>query len=92
MNSIILDKASAVIPDQQLLVNIVRLRVRQLSAGHRPLIDVPPGMGLSDVALSEIAQKKLTSERSGVAADDAADAAAPIITFPTSPVSKKKAA
>lgn len=90
MNSIILDKAAAVISDQQLLVNIVRLRVRQLSAGHRPLIDVPPGMGLSDVALSEIAQRKLTSEPNPVAAD--ALAAAPIISFPAAPVDKKKAA
>ena len=90
MNAIILDNAAAVISDQQLLVNIVRLRVRQLSAGHRPLIDVPPGMGLSDVALSEVAQRKLTSEPNLAAAD--ALAAAPIITFPAAPVGKKKAA
>ena len=92
MNSTILAKACAVIPDQKLLVNIVRLRVRQLSGGHRPLIDVPPGMGLSDVALSEVAQNKLTSEPNSVAADAAGIAAAPIISFPTAPVGKKKAA
>lgn len=90
MNPTILDKAAAVIPDQRLLVNVVRLRVRQLSAGHRPLIEVPPGMGLSDVALSEIAQRKLTSEPNVAALD--AVTAAPIITFPAAPVGKKKAA
>ena len=92
MNSVILNKAAAVITDQQLLVNIVRLRVRQLVAGHRPLIEVPPGMGLSDVALSEIAQRKLTSESTIAGAEDNATATAPIITFPVAPTGKKTAA
>ena len=91
MNSSILNQASSIVPDKQLLVNIVRLRVRQLVAGHRPLIEVPPGMGLSDVALSEIAQGKLTSE-SNVALDVDRAATAPIITFPAAPAGKKKAA
>ena len=91
MNSAILNQASSIVPDKQLLVNIVRLRVRQLVAGHRPLIEVPPGMGLSDVALSEIAQRKLTSE-SNVAVDVDPAAAAPIITFPAAAAGKKKAA
>ncbi|CAA9269583.1 MAG: hypothetical protein AVDCRST_MAG42-3370 [uncultured Chthoniobacterales bacterium] len=90
MNSTILSRASIVIPDKELLVNIVRLRVRQLNAGHRPLVAVPPGMGLSDVALSEIADNKLTSE--STAAPDADALAAPIITFPGTPATKKKAA
>jgi DNA-directed RNA polymerase subunit K/omega len=62
MNSTILSRAAKIIPDADLLVNVVRLRVRQLVAGHRPLIAVPPGMGLADVALSEIADNKLRSE------------------------------
>ena len=72
-------------------MNIVRLRVRQLVAGHRPLISVPPGMGLSDVALSEIAEKKLTSE-SKTAPDPEALAGAPVIPFPSAAAVKKKAA
>ena len=91
MNSAILSRASIVVPDKELLVNIVRLRVRQLVAGHRPLISVPPGMGLSDVALSEIAENKLTSE-SKTAPDAEAVTAAPIIAFPATPAVKKKAA
>lgn len=90
MNSNILSRASIVIPDKQLLVNIVRLRVRQLNAGHRPLISVPPGMGLSDVALSEIADNKLTSESTAAPAAD--ELAAPIIDFPSTTAAKKKAA
>ena len=91
MNANILNRAAAIVPDKQLLVNIVRLRVRQLVAGHRPLIQVPPGMGLSDVALSEVADGKLTSASTTEAAGDSV-AAAPIITFPAAPVGKKKAA
>ena len=91
MNSNILNRAAAIVPDKELLVNIVRLRVRQLVAGHRPLIEVPPGMGLSDVALSEVANGKLASESTIEVAGDAV-AAAPIITFPAAPLGKKKAA
>ena len=91
MNSNLLSKACSVVPDKELLVNIVRLRVRQLAAGHRPLLAVPPGMGLSDVALSEIAEGKLSSESSLVDAS-AAPEAPPIIAFPTAAAAKKKAA
>jgi DNA-directed RNA polymerase subunit K/omega len=91
MNSNILSEAFAVVPDKELLVNMVRLRVRQLALGHRPLIAVPPGMGLSDVALSEIADGKLSSEsNSGVEAE--VTAAAAIIAFPERASIKKKAA
>ena len=90
MNSAILARASKIVPETQLLVNIVRLRVRQLASGYRPLIEVPPGMGLSDVALSEIAGGKLASESTAVIASaDGADA--PVIAFPSA-VAKKKAA
>ncbi len=54
--------ASEVIPNQQILVNIVSRRVRQLSLGHRPLVEFAPGLGHADVALSEIAAGKLVYE------------------------------
>jgi DNA-directed RNA polymerase subunit omega len=54
--------ASEVIPSQQILVNMVSRRVRQLSLGHRPLVEFVPGMGHADVALSEIANGKLVFE------------------------------
>ena len=91
MNATLLSSAFAVLPDRELLVNIVRLRVRQLVAGYRPLVAVPPGTGLADVALTEIADRKLTSEPNTV--DQAADITAPaVITFPGTAAIKKKAA
>ena len=89
MNSILLDKAIKVVPNIGLLVNMVRLRVRQLLAGARPLILVAPGLGLSDIALSEIAAGKLDSER--VLAAVAEIPAAAIINFPKSKPAVKAA-
>ncbi len=60
MNSQLLEEAAKVIPSQQVLINLVSRRVRQLSAGHRPLVVVEPRMGLSDIAFKEIAEKKIT--------------------------------
>jgi DNA-directed RNA polymerase subunit omega len=54
-----IDEASKTIPEQQLLINMVSRRVRQLNAGSRPLIEVEPGTGLADIALQEIAQGKI---------------------------------
>ncbi len=54
--------ASEVVQNQQILVNMVSRRVRQLTIGHRPLVEFVPGMGHADIALSEIANGKLTYE------------------------------
>ena len=62
MTSSLLDSAFKVIPSQQLLVNVVSKRVRQLTAGHRPMVEVGVRMGFSDIALTEIIQGKLTYE------------------------------
>ena len=89
MQSTLLTSALSVIPNQHLLVNVVRLRVRQLMRGHRPLIDTPPGMGLADVALSEVISGKLTHELvPGLLPDNSF---MPIATFPGGPVQKKAA-
>ncbi|MFZ4115137.1 MAG: DNA-directed RNA polymerase subunit omega [Chthoniobacterales bacterium] len=55
MNSQLIEQAALVIPNKQLLVNIVSKRVRQLTAGSRPLIANAFNMGFADIALSEIA-------------------------------------
>ncbi len=60
MQSHLLDQASKLIPDQQKLINIVSKRVRQLSQGHRPLVQVMPRMVYSDIALKELIDGKLT--------------------------------
>src|ERR1700728_3570066 len=62
MTASLLEEASKKIPVPQVLVNVVSRRVRQLSAGHRPLIETTPRMGFSDIALTEIIQGKLTYE------------------------------
>lgn len=82
MNPTLLDNAAKVVPNTGILVNMVRQRVRQLLGGARPLLVLPPGLGLSDIALTEIAAKKLTSEPVVAAVDEAAAAAAAIINFP----------
>jgi DNA-directed RNA polymerase subunit omega len=62
MNAQLLKAASAVVGNQQILVNIVSRRVRQLTLGHRPLVEFAPGMGHADIALTEIANGKLAFE------------------------------
>ena len=89
MHPTLLKNASLVIPNAQLLINVVRQRVRQLIRGHRPLIAAPPGMGFCDVALSEVIAQRLSYEASpGVKPDSSF---APIVTFPGG-VQQKKAA
>jgi DNA-directed RNA polymerase subunit omega len=78
--------ASEVIQNQQILVNVVSRRVRQLTIGHRPLVEFVPGMGHADIALSEIANGKLTFEsthgQNGHAPEE-------VVQFPGVIVSKK---
>ena len=71
MQSLLLDQASKLIPDQQKLINIVSKRVRQLSQGHRPLVQITPRMVYSDIALKELIDGKLTFRDLAVAEDDA---------------------
>ncbi len=62
MMSHLVEEASKKIPSVPLLVNVVSKRVRQLSAGHRPMIDPSPRMGFADIALQEIIDGKLSYE------------------------------
>lgn len=89
MQSILLSRASVVVPSQHLLVNMVRLRVRQLMRGHRPLILAPPGMGFADLALSEIIAGKTTYENApGIIPDNSF---VPMTRFSSDRVEKKAA-
>lgn len=89
MQSTLINRASLRIPNQHLLVNLVRLRVRQLMRGHRPLIQAPPGMGFADIALSELIAGKMTYEDApGIKPDNSF---VPIARFPADPVEKKAA-
>jgi DNA-directed RNA polymerase subunit omega len=62
MTSTLLDDAFKVIPSQQVLVNVISKRVRQLTAGHRPMVETGPRMGFADIALTEIIEGKLKWE------------------------------
>jgi len=62
MTAQLLQEAAQVIPNQQLLINVVSKRVRQLGMGHRPLVEASPRASLTDIALKEIIAGKLTFE------------------------------
>ena len=59
MNIVYIEAAAKVVPNKQQLVNMVSKRVRELSTGSRPMVEVTLQMGLADVALAEIAAGKL---------------------------------
>jgi DNA-directed RNA polymerase subunit omega len=96
MKADLVKAASEVITNQQILVNMVSRRVRQLSLGHRPLVEHVVGLREADIALTEIANRKLTYE-STFGQNGAAEVAARVVPFPgvtvaTKTIAKKKAA
>jgi DNA-directed RNA polymerase subunit omega len=63
MQSHLLDEASKVITNPQVLVNVISRRVRQLTQGHRPLVVIDSARtGSCDIALMEVIQGKLSYE------------------------------
>lgn len=70
MTAQLLQEAAKVIPNQQLLINVVSKRVRQLGIGHRPLVEATPKSSLTDIALKEIIAGKLTFEALNEAASE----------------------
>jgi DNA-directed RNA polymerase subunit omega len=80
--------AAAVITNQQILVNMVSRRVRQLCLGHRPLVEFAPGLGHADVALTEIANGKLAYE-STLGQNGNGATSAEVVQFPGIIVEKK---
>ncbi|MGI9115728.1 MAG: DNA-directed RNA polymerase subunit omega [Chthoniobacterales bacterium] len=62
MTTQLLQEASQVIPNPQLLINVISKRVRQLSLGHRPMVDAGVRASLTDIALKEIIAGKLAFE------------------------------
>src|SRR5204862_8324648 len=88
MKAELVQAASEVITNQQILVNMVSRRVRQLSRGHRPLVECAPGLREAGIALTEIANKKLTFE-STFGQDGTAEAPARVVLLPGVTSSKK---
>ena len=66
MNAELCKKAAEKVGNPNVLVNLISRRVRQLNAGGgglgRPLVDVPAGMGMADIALREILEEKIGFE------------------------------
>jgi DNA-directed RNA polymerase subunit omega len=71
MTNQLLQEAAQVIPNQQVLINVVSKRVRQLGLGHRPMVETGPRASLTDIALKEIIAGKLTFESVEAPADGA---------------------
>ena len=94
MNADLVKAASEVITNQQILVNMVSRRVRQLSLGHRPLVLCAPGLREADIALTEIANGKLTFESTFGQKEPSCSPgrAVPRATVAKKAVTKKKAA
>jgi len=89
MKSDLVKAASKAILNQQILVNMVSRRVRQLCLGHRPLVECAPGLGAADIALTEIANGKLTYE--STFGQNGSAEIAQVVLFPTIIANKKKA-
>jgi DNA-directed RNA polymerase subunit omega len=68
--------AAEVVGDPYILVNVVSRRVKQLRHGHRPLISSLEKLTLEDIALREIAERKITYEIAS--AEDLRVAPAPV--------------
>ena len=63
MRSDLIQKASKVIPDTPLLINMVSQRVRQLNQGRTPLINTGGSrMGVADIALMEIIEGRIVAD------------------------------
>ncbi|MDB4711324.1 DNA-directed RNA polymerase subunit omega [Verrucomicrobiales bacterium] len=62
MKTELIEKASEIITDPPLLINLVSKRVQQLNSGRSPLITMVERMGAADIALTEIIEGKIVLE------------------------------
>src|SRR5260370_21416537 len=63
MTTQLLNEAAQVIPNQQLLINVVSKRVRQLGLGHRPLLETTPRCSCPVMPLKKLLLPRATSSR-----------------------------
>jgi len=72
MQSHLLEEASKVITNPQILINVISRRVRQLVQGHRPLVELGSArVGFCDTALMEVIRGKLSYEMVAAIVPDA---------------------
>ena len=55
-------QAQAVIPDPNILINVVSRRVKQLRYGQKPLVESLEKLSPEDTALREIVERKISYE------------------------------
>jgi DNA-directed RNA polymerase subunit omega len=55
-------EAQKVIPDPNILINVVSRRVKQLKRGSRPLVESLEKLSPEDIALREIIEGKINHE------------------------------
>jgi DNA-directed RNA polymerase subunit omega len=60
--------ALKVVPDPNLLINVVSRRVKQLKRGSRPLVESLEKLSPEDVALREVIEGKIVYETAETAA------------------------
>lgn len=57
-----LKEAHKIIPDPNVLINVVSRRVKQLKRGHRPLVESLERLSAEDLALREVIEGKINFE------------------------------
>ena len=88
MNANLIEAASKIVPNHSILINMISRRVRQLSLGHRPMVEVAPGLRAADIALTEIINEKLTFESTFGQNEPEIN----VVKFPGTVAGKKRAA
>ncbi len=61
-------EALKVVPDHNLLINVVSRRVKQLKRGSRPLVESLEKLAPEDIALREVIEGKIVYETAETAA------------------------
>lgn len=64
MRYALLNEATKVIPNANILTNLISKRVKQLRNGSEPLVESLEKLSLEDIALKEIIEHKITYELS----------------------------
>ena len=55
-------EAQKVIPDPNILINVISRRVKQLKRGSRPLVESLEKLSPEDIALREVIEAKISHE------------------------------
>ena len=62
MKYTLLDEAKNVVPNPDILINLISKRVKQLRNGSEPLVQSLEKLSLEDIALREVIEHKITAD------------------------------